>query len=78
MKWWVLLIVGFVLFVDFYYILPVYLESSVITLITSNETKANIASGSQWLGVILGLIGIYFAIRSYFNAETSKTEDKNL
>jgi drug/metabolite transporter (DMT)-like permease len=72
LPWWGAASLGLMLFILFYWILPMWMQSKLDDL-QGNIFKPMIEAvfgrrmhWSQWLGIALGLIGLFFAVRNYF------------
>ena len=75
LPWWWAAIMGMFLFIVFYYLLPIWL----INHFEANSSDSMFASAwlqvveyrvhwVEYLGIALGLIGLFFAIKNYFYA----------
>lgn len=72
LPWWGAAILSLTLFVLFYWILPQWLQSKLNDL-QGNMFRPMIEGlfdrrmhWSQWLGITIGLVGLFFAVRNYF------------
>jgi drug/metabolite transporter (DMT)-like permease len=81
LPWWGAAIFGLVLFVVFYWLLPMWMQAKL------DERQGSMfrpvleaifdkrMHWSQWLGITLGLIGLFFAVRNYFVARSMDRRD---
>ena len=74
LPWWGAALLGLILFILFYWLLPLWLQSKLDGL-EGNMFKpiVEVVFGrrmhwSQWVGIALGLVGLFFAVRNYFIA----------
>lgn len=74
-RWWIAGLVGVLLFAVFYWGLPLFIES-VYHSLNGNPYQPiieRVARGRihwvQWIGIVLGLIGLFFAVRHFFTAK---------
>lgn len=72
LPWWGAAILGLMLFILFYWVLPFWLQSKLDEL-QGNMIKPMVEAllgrrmhWLQWIGIALGLVGLFFAVRNYF------------
>lgn len=72
LPWWGAAMLGLSLFILFYLVLPFWLQSKLDEL-HSNMFKPMLVElfgrrmhWLQWIGIALGLVGLFFAVRNYF------------
>ena len=81
LPWWGATLLGLALFILFYWVLPFWLQSKLDEL-QGNMFKPMVEAlfGRrmhllQWIGIALGLVGLYFAVRKYFVARSMDRRD---
>lgn len=74
-RWWIAGLIGVLLFAVFYWGLPLFIES-VYHYLDGNPYQPIIQRfimgrihWVQWIGIALGLIGLFFAVRNFFTAK---------
>lgn len=74
LPWWGAALLGLALFVLFYWLLPMWMQAKLDDL-QGNMFRPMVeavfsrrAHWSEWLGITLGLVGLFFAVRNYFVA----------
>jgi drug/metabolite transporter (DMT)-like permease len=73
LPWWGAAIMGAMLFIVFYVLLPAWLEHLFVTNASQSPYRLLIKQifehrihWVEYLGIVLGLIGVFFAVKNYF------------
>ncbi len=81
LPWWGAALFGLVLFVVFYWLLPMWMQTKLDERQGSMFFPALEAVFGrrmhwlQWLGIALGLVGLFFAVRNYYLARSMDKRD---
>ena len=77
LPWWGALLFGLVTFLLFYFIVPSWLESKIASGEGSVIYPA-IEALFGWLGIVCGLIGLFFCVRNYLLIEQGNVRERGV
>jgi len=75
LPWWGALVFGALLFVIFYFVIPAWIESKILVhgdnplLFAVSEVMSRRMHWFQYVGIVCGLVGVFFAIRNFLTAK---------
>lgn len=84
LSWWGALLFGLFTFILFYFIVPSWLEASLISKSENMFYPALEAIFGrrihwfQWIGIACGFVGIYFGFRNYYLFDQAGHEERGI
>ena len=83
-SWKIALLLGVLMFVVFYFILPAWITSLLSEREGSGsypfveEVLSRRLHWIEWIGIACGLVGLFFAIRNYYLGKTANWKERGL
>jgi drug/metabolite transporter (DMT)-like permease len=84
LPWWGALLFGVITFLLFYFIIPSWLEAKIAADTGSRIYPAIEALFGrrihlfEWLGIVCGLIGLFFCVRNYFVMGQANSKERGI
>jgi hypothetical protein len=84
LPWWGTLAFGVLVFVIFYFVIPVWIENKILVhgdspmLFALSEVMNRRIHWFQYLGIACGLVCAFFAIRNFFIAKSASYPERGI